>query len=42
MKTMTQRFDSCLVWFGGVVGSLLLIFVISYIVDTIRLANTWN
>ncbi len=42
MKTMTQRFDSCLVWYAGVFGSLLLIFVISYIVDTIRLANTWN
>ncbi len=42
MKTMTQRFDSCLVWFGGVVGSLLLIFVISFVVDTIRLSNAWN
>ena len=39
---MTQRLDSCLIWFGGVFGSLLLIFVISYIVDTIRLANAWN
>ena len=42
MNSTTQRLDSCLVWFGGVVGSLLLIFVISYIVDTIRLANAWN
>jgi hypothetical protein len=42
MNRTTQRLDSCLVWFGGVFGSLLLIFVISYIVDTIRLANAWN
>ena len=42
MNRTTQRLDSCLVWFGGVFGSLLLIFVISYIVDTIRLSNAWN
>ena len=42
MNRTTQRLDSCLVWFGGVFGSLLLIFVISYIVDTVRLANAWN
>ena len=42
MQTTIRRLDSCLVWFAGVVGSLLLIFVISYIVDTTRLANAWN
>ena len=42
MQTTIRRLDSCLAWYAGVFGSLLLIFGISYIVDTIRLANAWN
>ncbi|MBE2238930.1 MAG: hypothetical protein IAE81_14155, partial [Caldilineaceae bacterium] len=42
MQTTTKRLDSCLVWFAGVSGSLLLIFVISYAVDMWRLAKAWN
>lgn len=39
MQTTVQRHNTCLGWFFGVFGSLLLLFALSYIIDLWRLAD---